>query len=121
MAALASLEALIDAEALLQLIEFGPEVTEDWYATLIELYLQEKVSLLVPLLDRAPEFAAMAATMDETEDALVVVRNHRMHERLLPLLAAGNAFVGVGALHLSGEIGLVELLRGSGYTVTRVP
>lgn len=121
MEALASLEAAIDAEALLQFVELGPQVTEDWYATLIDLYLRETVSLLMPLLDRVPEFAAMAASMDEAEDALVVIRNHRMHERLLPLLDEGNVFVGVGALHLSGDIGLVELLRKSGYIVTRVP
>ena len=35
-----------------------------------------------------------------------------------PILAAGNAFIAVGALHLPGPDGLVELLRKAGYTVT---
>ena len=121
MEALASLEAAIDADAILQLLEFGPGRDRGLVRDADRPLRQEKVSLLVPLLDRAPEFAAMAATMDETEDALVIVRNRRMHERLLPLLESGNVFVGVGALHLSGETGLVEMLRGSGYDVTRVP
>jgi uncharacterized protein YbaP (TraB family) len=43
-----------------------------------------------------------------------------MRDAALPLLAEGGLFVGVGAGHLSGPEGLVELLRQSGYTVTAV-
>ena len=38
----------------------------------------------------------------------------------LPLLEKGNAFIAVGALHLPGAEGLVELFRQSGYKVTPV-
>jgi TraB/PrgY/gumN family len=34
--------------------------------------------------------------------------------------AEGGLFIGVGAAHLSGHDGLVELLRQSGHTVTAV-
>ena len=34
------------------------------------------------------------------------------------LLEKGNAFIAVGALHLPGERGLIELLREQGYTVS---
>ncbi len=50
-------------------------------------------------------------------DEGIVARNHRMLENLLPLLNQGKVFVAVGALHLPGEEGLVELLRGAGYTL----
>ncbi len=43
-----------------------------------------------------------------------------MAERLTPLLKDGGVFVAVGALHLTGKDGLVERLRGLGYTVTKV-
>ena len=46
------------------------------------------------------------------------MRNLRMRDAALPLLADGGAFIAVGALHLPGAIGLVELLRGAGFTVT---
>ena len=42
-----------------------------------------------------------------------------MATRLAPLLAQGGVFVAVGALHLPGETGLVEALRGAGWRVTR--
>src|SRR3546814_16960027 len=38
-------------------------------------------------------------------------RNHRMVERLVPLLERGKAFVAVGAAHLPGEEGMMPLLE----------
>ncbi len=43
-----------------------------------------------------------------------------MADRAAPLLKGGGAFMAVGALHLPGREGLVELLRQQGFTVTRV-
>jgi uncharacterized protein YbaP (TraB family) len=51
---------------------------------------------------------------------LVEERNHRMAERLLPMLERGGVFAAVGALHLPGEEGLIALLREQGLTVTPV-
>jgi uncharacterized protein YbaP (TraB family) len=41
-----------------------------------------------------------------------------MAQRAAPVLATGDAFIAVGALHLPGEEGLVELLRAQGYRLT---
>jgi uncharacterized protein YbaP (TraB family) len=43
-----------------------------------------------------------------------------MAERAGPLIAKGGAFVAVGALHLSGKRGLIEIFRAKGYSVTKV-
>ena len=51
---------------------------------------------------------------------LLDVRNRAWMRRLRTELRKGNAFVAVGALHLPGEVGLVELLRDAGFQVTRV-
>ena len=51
---------------------------------------------------------------------LLDVRNQAWMPRLRDELSMGNAFVAVGALHLPGELGLVELLREAGFTVTRL-
>lgn len=53
-------------------------------------------------------------------DQAIDRRNHRMFEGAQPLVDEGDAFIAVGALHLYGENGLLELLRDSGYTVTCV-
>ncbi len=53
-------------------------------------------------------------------DKLLYQRNSRMAERMVPLLAAGHAFVAVGALHLPGERGVLRLLEQQGYRVEAV-
>lgn len=51
----------------------------------------------------------------------IEARNRRMLGTLLPLLAADSVFVAVGALHLVGDAGLIELLRGEGFELTPLP
>lgn len=53
-------------------------------------------------------------------EKLITERNHRMAERLRERLQRGRQFIAVGALHLPGEDGLLELLSRQGYRVTVV-
>jgi uncharacterized protein len=65
------------------------------------------------------------AQMGEMDPAIVehfnqvglVDRNRVMLERARPWLEEGGLIIAVGALHLPGEDGLIELLRGEGYRV----
>ena len=47
-------------------------------------------------------------------------RNRAWLPGLAAELSRGGAFVAVGALHLPGEAGLIELLRKQGFTVARM-
>lgn len=51
---------------------------------------------------------------------LITERNHRMLRRMQPQLQKGREFIAVGALHLPGEEGLLQLLSKQGYSVTPV-
>ena len=53
-------------------------------------------------------------------DRLLTRRNTRMAARLGPILKDGSAFIAVGAAHLPGESGLLNLLEKAGYRVTPV-
>jgi len=51
------------------------------------------------------------------DELLLDRRNARMLDRLSPLLGDGTALIAVGAMHLSGDTGLVAVLRKGGYRV----
>jgi uncharacterized protein YbaP (TraB family) len=72
--------------------------------------------------------AALLAEYDHNSAAdrffmeeLITKRNRAMAEKIDQLAADNRLFVGVGALHLAGKQGLVELLRAKGYTVKPAP
>jgi len=51
---------------------------------------------------------------------VITDRNKVMAERAKPYLDKGRTMIAVGAAHLPGDDGLVELLRRQGFTVTAV-
>jgi uncharacterized protein YbaP (TraB family) len=53
-------------------------------------------------------------------DRLFTQRNHRMAERIGPMLKQGGSFIAVGVAHLTGEHGLLNLAEKAGYRVTPV-
>lgn len=54
------------------------------------------------------------------EDAMIYNRNKSWAEKLPAIMKAAPTFVAVGALHLSGEKGLLNLLKKQGYKVEPV-
>ena len=53
-------------------------------------------------------------------DFITTDRNKRWMEKLPAMLSEGNRFIAVGALHLPGPGGLIDLLRQQGYTLKPV-
>ena len=90
------------------------------------LYEDMKRAYLAGDLDALQQIAEeQQATSDPAlearlEDRLIGSRNRRMAERLTVHLTRGGAFVAVGALHLSGDAGVLHLLEQQGYRVERV-
>lgn len=94
------------------------EKTASVLETMISIYKSGNQSLLKPFLSRySPNIGGLGMN-SEFETNVIVRRNHIMAERALPYLVAGNAFIAVGALHLQGDEGVVELLRGEGFKLT---
>ena len=95
------------------------ERTDDMLETMVRRYLARELGQIWPLhevLWRQAGFPVSAFASFQHE--LVTVRNVRMRDAALPLLAEGGVFIAVGALHLPGSVGLVELIRGAGFKVT---
>lgn len=85
---------------------------------LLEAYLKQDLAGLVDLSEESLSGAGVLA--DTFNARLIESRNHRMVERMLAYLQTGCAFVAVGALHLPGEEGILNLLEQRGYQVSPV-
>jgi uncharacterized protein YbaP (TraB family) len=83
---------------------------------LIDAWLQRDLGTLLAINDAAMQ-AGDRQLAAEFQDRLIVRRNQLMVERLQQYLRAGKVFVAVGALHLPGETGLLNLLEQRGFTV----
>jgi uncharacterized protein YbaP (TraB family) len=97
------------------------ESMADAVESMLQRYLSREMTKVLPMqaeLMHAAGFDPGAAK--SLRRALLTNRNPRMRDAALPILAKGEAFIAVGALHLIGDDGLVALLRKAGYHVTPV-
>ncbi len=115
--AMASLPLELHVESLVETMKLGDRIG-DVYETMVDLYQTGEVGMIWPLF-RAVLPSKEDEGYAEFEETMVTSRNRGMAENAEPFLQQGGAFIAVGALHLPGEKGLVELLRRAGYRVTR--
>lgn len=69
--------------------------------------------------------ALTASFMDEEnsklKDKLIDKRNHKWIPAIMELTKNKSCFIAVGAGHLGGENGIIQLLKNQGYTVEPIP
>lgn len=94
---------------------------DDVTEAMIELYLAHDVGALWPLQQEVGlRFGAEAKALEAYRQSALDDRNVRMRDRTLMHLNVGGVFIAVGARHLPGEKGLVELIREAGYRLTAI-
>ena len=88
------------------------DVVENDFAVMKQLYLQRDLAALFQHGNR----------FDMIDEALmrrlIQDRNHSMVERIQTILPKGKTFVAIGAMHLSGDDGVLALLEQQGYKVS---
>ena len=104
-------------ELLRDALAVDAEVTRQFEA-LIQAYVDRDLTRLMAIVDepkrqRSPAFTRMM-------ERLLTQRNDIMLKRMRARLDEGNAFIAVGAAHLCGEDGLLQLLERVGYHVSVV-
>jgi uncharacterized protein YbaP (TraB family) len=92
---------------------------EAMHAELLTAYKQRDLGRLLAINEASMQSGDQRLA-DDFQRRLIDDRNQRMAERVQPYLQKGKAFVAVGALHLPGKTGLLELLQQQGYSVRRV-
>jgi hypothetical protein len=114
-------ESMSEADQIILLqdaVENFPDI-DAMHAELLAAYRQRDLDGLMAISEASMQQGDQRLA-DDFQQRLVVDRNHRMADRMRQYLQQGNAFVAVGALHLPGEEGLLNLLEQQGYTVRRV-
>lgn len=118
--AINSLPMDLHVKSMIEAIRLGKKM-DDLFFTMTDLYLAQQIGVLTPLTKAiAPDGTDDEAGYGAFEDLIITKRNHLMAERAKPILDQGAAFIAVGAAHLPGKEGLVELLRDKGFTVTAI-
>jgi uncharacterized protein YbaP (TraB family) len=86
------------------------------FEKMLNAYLARDLAGLVEI-NEAYQDLGDPVLAEKFQKRLVDSRNLRMVERLHPMLEEGGVFVGVGALHLPGEEGILNLLNRAGYRI----
>lgn len=130
---------LDDPEAILDLLSSGTRqehlaalraaLRSDWAgkdlsATLLELYFEGRtweswnVARFLDLGLSPADQARLERMLDLVREKLLEDRNRAWIDKLLPMTAGKRAVVAVGAAHLPGEAGLLNLLHQRGFVLT---
>jgi uncharacterized protein len=82
-----------------------------YFATMARVYKKQELKEIQNLFTKS-EFG-----MEENQDILLDKRNKNWVKQLNVIMKKEPVFIAVGAGHLVGEMGLIELLRKEGYTL----
>jgi uncharacterized protein YbaP (TraB family) len=116
--AMASLPMEFHLRGLADTLKLGDRI-DDVIETMVVLYTQGETAAFWPLFNAVlPAGEGEQSGFAAFEETMISARNKSMAESAEPILAKGAAFIAVGALHLPGEQGLVELFRKTGYKVS---
>jgi uncharacterized protein len=103
----------VQAELLMQTIDDLPRAKQE-LSDLLTAYKNQDVDQIRQLIARSP------GMKPEYEAALIDNRNYTWIPSIVQAAKTKPTFFGVGAGHLGGKDGVIELLRRTGYSVTPV-
>jgi uncharacterized protein len=98
------------AKELLKTID-SLDAYKKYFDTMVRVYKKQELKEIQNLFTKS-EFG-----MAENQDILLDKRNKNWVKQLKEIMKKESIFIAVGAGHLVGEMGLIELLRKEGYTV----
>lgn len=106
----------MDAADLTEMIMEGirhPEKAAETQKELVELYVAKDVEGLAKLITESEDMGSNA-------DELLFNRNRNWIPVMTDFMKTQSCFFAVGAGHLGGEKGVIQLLKDAGYTVTPI-
>ncbi len=92
---------------------------KDMYDDMSEHYMSENINALYAMMTQTSDLYTQEY-LDKMMEILLVKRNKNWTVQIPEIAAKQPTFFGVGAGHLPGENGVINLLRKDGYTVEAV-
>jgi uncharacterized protein len=112
----------LDKESQIRMLSMALEELQRLEQTteqMIRYYLREDIAAIAGM-EQEFHTGENRAFMERLMDRLVDQRNRRMVQAMQAHLQTGQTFIAIGALHLPGENGIVNLLQKAGYKVESV-
>lgn len=94
--------------------EYGKEEEFDMNS-MLEIYTSGNLDSLMVMINSSSSKSSIS--MEEFNEAFLYNRNINMANRVEQYIVKKSVFMAVGAAHLPGENGVIELLRNKGYKV----
>lgn len=91
------------------------EYDKKTFNKMLEVYKDENITAMIEMMDDENSVA-----VSKHQDKLLHNRNKNWISKIEEFAKDQPTFFGVGAGHLAGEFGVIQLLREAGYTVTAV-
>ena len=110
LSAFSSIPYKLQAKELLNAVENYPN---NDFGNLMDLYLEENLDKILTLQKGGDDDKLNKIIVKE----LLNNRNVNLANRSIPLIKKASTFIAIGAAHLPGEDGVIEILRRKGYTV----
>jgi uncharacterized protein YbaP (TraB family) len=93
----------------------NPKALKDETTMLQQLYLQQDIYELYQ------KIVTDTGILAKQQHTFLDNRNKSWIPKIQTIIANKSAFIAVGAAHLAGPNGLIQLLRNTGYTVSPIP
>lgn len=91
------------------------EYDKETFSKMLKLYEEENITAILDMMDDDTN-----KTVSEHQDVLLKQRNENWISKIEEYAKDQPTFFGVGAGHLPGKNGVIQLLRNAGYTVEAV-
>ena len=103
------------AEDLVRSAKDNMTYDKETFSKMLDIYKKEDINAMIEMMNDE-NFTSVA----EHQDELLDNRNKNWIPRIAEYAKEQSTFFGVGAGHLAGDNGVINLLRKAGYTVTAV-